>query len=78
MGFNWPEKIEERPLLTKVVKTTAYFKDGSQAEIDSIILATGYLYHFPFLNSDDLCLKTDLSLYPDNLYKGKLDKSYNS
>ena len=71
MGFNWPKGIEERPLLQNVEGKTAYFKDGSSAEVDTIILCTGYIYHFPFLE-DKLRLKTTLSLYPDNLYKETL------
>ena len=34
-----------------------------------IILCTGYLHHFPFLE-DNLKLKTHNRLYPPKLYKG--------
>ncbi|XP_069129457.1 trimethylamine monooxygenase-like isoform X2 [Argopecten irradians] len=71
MGFKWPEGISERPLLTKVDGNTIHFKDGTTAEVDAIILCTGYLYHFPYL-PESLRLKTDLSLYPAGLYKGTL------
>ena len=30
MGFNWPESIEERPLVQKFEGNTAFFKDGSE------------------------------------------------
>ena len=33
MGFNWPDTIEERPLVQKFDQTTAYFKDGTKAEV---------------------------------------------
>jgi len=69
MGFNWPERFEERPLLQKLENKTAYFKDGSTKEIDAIILCTGYLHHFPFL-PDDLRLKTTNRLWPLGLYQG--------
>ncbi|OWF43805.1 senecionine N-oxygenase-like [Mizuhopecten yessoensis] len=69
MGFKWPEGIEERPLLTKIDGNTINFKDGTKAEVDVIILCTGYLYHYPYL-SDTLRLKTGLRLYPPGLYKG--------
>ncbi|OWF47072.1 Senecionine N-oxygenase [Mizuhopecten yessoensis] len=70
MGFsNWPAGIEERPLLTKVIGNTIHFKDGTTAEVDVIILCTGYMYHFPFM-SESLRLKTKTELYPDGLYKG--------
>jgi trimethylamine monooxygenase len=68
-GFEWPECFSERPLLQRVVGKTAYFRDGSTAEIDAIVLCTGYKHHFPFL-PDKLRLKTDNRLYPLGLYKG--------
>lgn len=69
MGFKWPEGMKEVPLLTKVEGRTAHFKDGSTADVDAIILCTGYLHHFPFL-ADDLRLRTHNRLYPPHLYKG--------
>jgi trimethylamine monooxygenase len=33
MGFKWPKGIEERPLVQKFDATTAYFKDGTKAEV---------------------------------------------
>jgi trimethylamine monooxygenase len=69
MGFKWPERFEERPLLQKLDGKTAHFKDGSTKEIDAIILCTGYLHHFPFLK-DDLRLVTANRLWPLGLYRG--------
>ena len=69
MGFKWPERFEERPLLTKLVGKTAHFKDGSTKEVDVLILCTGYLHHFPFL-PDSLRLITANRLWSDGLYKG--------
>ena len=69
MGFDWPDNWEERPLLERVDGHTAWFKDGSKKEIDAIILCTGYIHHFSFLD-DDLCLKTNNRLWPLGLYKG--------
>ncbi|MFO8140706.1 MAG: NAD(P)/FAD-dependent oxidoreductase [Marinobacter sp.] len=69
MGFDWPDSFTEKPLLTKVVGKTAYFKDGSSQEVDAIILCTGYQHHFPFL-PDELSLNTHNRLYPEGLYKG--------
>ena len=67
MAFKWPAKITERPLLTKIDGKTVHFKDGSQAEVDAIILCTGYLYSFPFLG-DSLRLKSANILFPKGLY----------
>lgn len=69
MGFKWPESMAEVPLLTSVEGKTAYFKDGSSREVDAIILCTGYLHRFPFLEND-LRLQTRNRLYPPDLYKG--------
>jgi trimethylamine monooxygenase len=69
MGFDWPEAFEEKPLLQKVVGKTAFFKDGTTAEVDAIVMCTGYLHDFKFL-PDELRLVTRNRLYPPNLYKG--------
>lgn len=69
LGFNWPDKIEEMPLPTKIEGRSAYFPDGNVRQFDSIILCTGYKHHFPFL-ADDLQLVTNNCLYPRQLYKG--------
>jgi trimethylamine monooxygenase len=69
MGFKWPERFEERPLLTKLAGKTAHFRDGSTKEVDVLILCTGYLHHFPFL-PDSLRLITGNRMWSDGLYKG--------
>jgi trimethylamine monooxygenase len=69
MGFNWPEGIDEVPLLTKVDGHTAHFVDGTSRQIDAIVLCTGYRHHFPFIH-EDLRLRTANVLYPPNLYRG--------
>ena len=69
MGFDWPASFSEVPLLIKVEGKTAHFKDGTTKDVDAIILCTGYLHHFPFIE-DSLRLKTRNRLYPPNLYKG--------
>lgn len=69
MGFDWPEGFSEVPLLEKIVGKVAHFKDGTRKEVDAIVLCTGYLHHYPFLD-DDLRLKSRNRLYPEGLYKG--------
>src|SRR5690606_4872713 len=69
LGFEWPEEIEEKPLLKYLEGNVAHFEDGSSKKYDAIIMCTGYLFHFPFL-PDELRLRTHNCLYPDNLYKG--------
>jgi len=69
LGFEWPEGLEEKPLLTHFEGNIGHFADGSSKQFDAIIMCTGYLFHFPFL-PDELRLQTHNCLYPDNLYKG--------
>ena len=69
MGYDWPANWEEVPLLTKVDGQTAYFKDGSSKTIDAIVLCTGYLHYFPFME-DKLRLVTANRLATADLYKG--------
>ncbi|MGI9389844.1 MAG: NAD(P)/FAD-dependent oxidoreductase, partial [Boseongicola sp.] len=69
MGYKWPDNWEEVPLLQKVEGNTCTFKDGTQRDVDAIILCTGYKHHFPFM-PDDLRLVTENRLATANLYKG--------
>ena len=69
MGFDFPDNWDEKPLLIKVDNDTAYFADGSSKRIDAIILCTGYLHHFPFMD-EELRLKTNNRLWPLGLYEG--------
>jgi len=69
MGFKWPETITERPLLLEMDGKNAHFKDGSSAEVDAIILCTGYKHSYPFLR-EDLRLQCGNELFTPNLYKG--------
>ncbi len=68
MGFKWPKEIEERPLLVKLDGKMAHFKDGSKAEVDAILLATGYLHHYPHL-ADDLRLSGPNVMYNTDSYR---------
>ena len=69
MGFKWPEGMKEVHYLEKLQGKNAIFKDGHKQEIDVLILCSGYLHHFPFLE-ENLKLKTNNRLYPPKLYKG--------
>ena len=69
MGFNWPSTIGEKPLLQKIEGKTCHYKDGSTEDVDTIIMCTGYLHSYPFLE-DNLRLRSHNSLYPKNLYRG--------
>ena len=85
MGFKWPDRVKEVPLLKEMVNglgpygptQDAVFVDGQRVEnIDAVILCTGYLHSFPFLQ-DSIRLKATNILYPDNLYKGLIALNIN-
>ena len=69
MGFDWPDNWKEVPLLQKVEGNTCTFKDGSKADVDAIILCTGYLHYFPFM-APELRLRSANRLATADLYKG--------
>ena len=69
MGYDWPDNWQEVAALKYVDQDTAYFIDGAQKKVDAIILCTGYLHHFPFMQ-ESLNLKTNNRLYPVDLYNG--------
>jgi len=69
MGFKWPKEVEERPLVQRFEGRVAHFKDGSSAEVDAVMMCTGYLHSYPYLR-EELRLKSKNVLYPPGLYKG--------
>jgi len=69
MGFKWPNGMKEVHYLDRLEGSKAIFKDGHEQNADAIILCSGYLHHFPFLD-DTLKLKTGNRLYPPKLFKG--------
>jgi trimethylamine monooxygenase len=71
MGWHWPDNFTTVPLLSHITPgtKTCTFKDGTTAEIDAIILCTGYKHHFPFL-APELRLKTANRLWCDALHEG--------
>ena len=69
MGFDWPEGISEKPILTHVDGRTVHFTDGSTMEADAIVSCTGYLHNFPFMD-DELRLVTANRLATSMLYRG--------
>ena len=68
-GFQWPNDINEKPIMSALDGQRATFIDGSHDDFDAIIWCTGYQHKFPFL-SDNLKLETSNQVYPAHLYKG--------
>lgn len=69
MHFHWPDNWETKPLLERVEGKTCHFVDGTSKDIDAIILCTGYLHHFPFMQ-DDIRLSTTNRMWTPGLYRG--------
>ncbi|XP_046959453.1 senecionine N-oxygenase isoform X1 [Vanessa cardui] len=63
----FPSNLTQKPDVEKLEGRTAYFKDGSQEEIDVVFLCTGYLYNFPFLHETSNIVVEDNCVEP--LYK---------
>ncbi len=69
-GFHWPENFSQVPLIDHIEEgNKVHFIDGTSKVVDAIILCTGYLHYFPFLQ-DELKLKTNNCLWPVGIYKG--------
>ena len=77
MGFKWPKGMKEVHYLDRLEGKKAIFKDGTEQDADAIILCTGYLHHFPFLD-ESLKLKTCLlytSPSPRDLWISRMPSS---
>ncbi|XP_041978260.1 senecionine N-oxygenase-like [Aricia agestis] len=46
----FPDNLVQRPDVERLEGGRAYFRDGTEEEIDVVFLCTGYLYNFPFLH----------------------------
>ncbi len=69
--YEWPENFTQHPLLDHVDPNTnmCHFIDGTSAEVDAIILCTGYQHYYPWL-PDDLRIGEPNLLWKEELYKG--------
>ncbi len=48
-----PDNVEELPGITEVEKNgNIHFENGQERQVDSIIMATGYFYRYPFLTEE--------------------------
>jgi len=69
MGYDWPEGMEEKPLVERFDGNTVHFIDGTSRVVAAVILCTGYQHNYPFL-ADDAALDSPNNVYPAGLYKG--------
>src|SRR5690606_25319086 len=69
MGYDWPDGMEELPLVRRFDGETVHFTGGQTREFDAVILCTGYLHKYPFLPAE-LALQSPNNIYPAGLYRG--------
>ena len=69
MGYDWPDGMEELPLIERFEGETVHFTNGETREFDAVILCTGYLHKYPFLPAE-LALQSGNNIYPAGLYRG--------
>lgn len=69
MGYDWPDGMEELPLIDHFSGETVRFINGETREFDAVILCTGYLHKYPFLPAE-LALQSPNNIYPASLYRG--------
>ncbi|CAH2106037.1 unnamed protein product [Euphydryas editha] len=67
VGSVFPSNLTQKPDVEKLDGNTAYFKDGTQEEVDVVFLCTGYQYNFPFLHESCNIVVEDNCVEP--LYK---------
>lgn len=65
-----------KPDIDHLTPTGVVFKDGSEVEVDEIILATGYEYRLPFLDPDLLTWKHGHPQLYLNVFSRELDSLY--
>ena len=73
MPYKWPEdpkcKFTTVPLIKECKGKNVTFIDGSVHHVDTIIMCTGYVHKFPFIE-DDLRLECQNRLWIQDLWKG--------
>lgn len=69
IGHDWPQGMEELPLVERFDGSQAHFVNGEVREFDAVVLCTGYLHKYPFLPSD-LSIHSSNNVYPQGLYRG--------
>lgn len=72
LGYITQGRIKPRPDIARFDGKTVHFRDGSRADYDLVVAATGYLNSFPFLPSGMIEVKNDAvqvygSAFPANV-----------
>ena len=68
MPYEWPKAFETYKLPDRVNKKTVYFPEGVEAEVDVIIMCTGFNLNYPFM-AENIRLNSPNLIVPKQLYK---------
>ena len=69
IGHDWPQGMEELPLVERFEGNKVHFVNGQVREFDAVVMCTGYIHNYPFLPSD-LAIDSPNNVYPTGLYRG--------
>ncbi|GAA4119062.1 NAD(P)-binding domain-containing protein [Enteractinococcus coprophilus] len=69
IGHDWPQGMEELPLVERFEGNKVHFVNGQVREFDAVVMCTGYIHNYPFLPSD-LAIDSPNNVYPSGLYRG--------
>src|SRR5699024_9934592 len=69
IGHDWPQGMEELPLVERFEGNTVHFVNGEVREFDAVVMCTGYIHKYPFLPSN-LAIDSPNNVYPKGLYRG--------
>uniref|UniRef100_F7BCQ6 Flavin-containing monooxygenase n=2 Tax=Monodelphis domestica TaxID=13616 RepID=F7BCQ6_MONDO len=56
-------RLRVKPNVKEFTETAAIFEDGTQAQVDVVIFATGYTFNFPFLEGNSEVLDSQCSMF---------------
>ena len=69
LGHDWPQGMEELPLVKRFEGNKVHFINGEVREFDAVVMCTGYIHKYPFLPSE-LAIDSPNNVYPQGLYRG--------
>jgi len=69
IGHDWPQGMEELPLVERFEGNTVHFVNGEVRKFDAVVMCTGYIHKYPFLPSE-LAIDSPNNVYPKGLYRG--------
>ncbi|HET9228313.1 MAG TPA: NAD(P)-binding domain-containing protein [Thermoanaerobaculia bacterium] len=69
-------RVTPKPDVARLDGNRAVFQEGTEEEIDAIVLATGFRLSFPFLDDRYLNLKDGMPVFYKNLFHPRIENLY--